>query len=480
MSNARKRYSMNFPPLMTPQTRSAGSPTLVRRSLSGNIRDTTSSFQKWRDRSFATMGVNSVVGSTIPSDIDPSSISNCKILLIGDSNVGKTAAILGYCDELMTRSQWQRQRQRQTLMKHSNYSQPNIGTNQINSIPTTSHSPINNTSSNNSLGLIQRKQKLLSRDKATSNKKRYSLNDFEELAKRRSILFQRDGSLLSPKQHSTETFLPTEDPLIVDDLADDLTDDNELIIDTRATIGVDIKTRLLNIDNRYFNCIMWDTAGQERFQNAIIPSLYKNCNGILLTYDICDFVSFQHCFTRWLPQALQNMNSRDLVGARFYLLGNKIDLYKDRKVEHEDVLRYIAHAESQHGITIFGNFEISCKWPQSIDSTFNNIILDLIENSCYEDNRSSHSPPPSPPPSHSLSHSPRQLKQSQGELETLMTNVQEEVSSSDDDASVYSASSHRSNDSNRTLRQRNPKQTIDLTNPLPAQLPDIPASSCCT
>jgi len=472
--------------MMASQTRSAGSPTLVRRSLSGNIRDTTSSFQKWRERPFTAMGVSSAVGSTVPADIDPSSISNCKILLIGDSNVGKTAAILGYCDELMTRSQWQRQRQRQTLMKHSNYSQPNIDTNQsqVSPISPTSKSPINASTSStgsNSLGLIQRKQKLLSRQNTSSNKKRYSLNDFEELAKRRSILFQRDGSLLSPKQPSMETFLPTEESrptkeaLDEDDDYDDYDSidsngDNELMIDTRATIGVDIKTRLLNIDNRYFNCIMWDTAGQERFQNAIIPSLYKNCNGVLLTYDICDFVSFKHCFTRWLPEALQNMTSKDLIGARFYLLGNKIDLYKDRQVKHDDVLRYIAHAESQHRITIFGNFEVSCKWPQSIDSTFNNIILNLIENNCYEDNQ-----PTQPPASSSHSLTPQQLQP-----QPLMINVQEEVSSSDDDASVYSASSHRSNDSNRTLRQRNPKQTIDLTNPLPAQLPEVPASGCCT
>ena len=36
-------------------------------------------------------------------------ISNLKILLLGDSNVGKTAMILSYCNELLTKSQFKSQ-----------------------------------------------------------------------------------------------------------------------------------------------------------------------------------------------------------------------------------------------------------------------------------------------------------------------------------------------------------------------------------
>ncbi|KAG0672219.1 hypothetical protein C6P45_003694 [Maudiozyma exigua] len=510
MTNARKRYSLNFQPSMmmgTPPL-SSSSNSSIRRTISGANRDSGVILQKLGELSFnsSNSGIlnanTSMSQSVIPTDIDPTTISNCKILLIGDSNVGKTATILSYCDELLTKLQWRKQNEK--VMKLTNYSQPNIE----------QKKPGLTSNTSQQLGLIQRKrQVLLSTDKTANKKKRYSLSDFEELAKRRSLLFQKDGSsLLSPRQTPIETFQTLESDISSltfndisekseEDQGDD--DDNEFVIHTRATIGVDIKTRLLNIDNRYFNCIMWDTAGQERFQNAIIPSLYKNCNGILLTYDICDFESFQHCFTHWLPEALKNMSSKDLNKARFYLIGNKLDLYQDRQVKHEDVLKYTAHAETEHGITIFGNFEVSCKWAQSIEPTFNRIILDLIEHYCYEDNHamietspqkpilqsfqsplSSLSPVPPAPPSPLLSlmndlhhRSPQGSPAKSFTTYPLYLSSDDGESQDDDDLSVYSASSHRSEDGMLSQRKTQ-RQTIDLTKP--TGTPEATNVSCCT
>lgn len=494
---------MGTPPL------SSGSNSSVRRSISGANRDSGVLLQKLGELPFnsSNSGIlnanTSMTQNGIPTDIDPTTISNCKILLIGDSNVGKTATILSYCDELLTKLQWRKQNEK--VMKLSNYSQPNIEQRKIGSTGNTSQQ----------MRLVERKkQLLLSTDKAANKKKRYSLSDFEELSKRRSLLFQKDGApLLSPRQTTIGTF-PSLDSDISNLSFNDISetseehqneehDDNEFVIQTRATIGVDIKTRLLNIDNRYFNCVMWDTAGQERFQNAIIPSLYKNCNGILLTYDICDFESFQHCFTHWLPEALKNMSSKDLKKARFYLIGNKLDLYQNRQVKHEDVLKYTAHAETEHGITIFGNFEVSCKWAQSIEPTFNRIILDLIEHNCYEDNHttietspqkhvlqslqsplSSLSPVPPAPPSPILSlmndlhrRSPTIGSPAKSFTTYPLYLSSDDESQDDDDLSIYSASSHRSEDGILSQR-RAQRQTIDLTKPI--ETPDATNASCCT
>lgn len=114
--------------------------------------------------------------------------------------------------------------------------------------------------------------KNLQKLKTIGKRKRYSLNDYEEL-------FHR-----SP---STSHQMIKEEP----DNQKDSQDPDEIVIDTKTTIGIDIKTSLINIDNRFFKVIMWDTAGQERYRNAMIPSLYKGSNGIILTYDICDRAS---------------------------------------------------------------------------------------------------------------------------------------------------------------------------------------------
>ncbi|CAR24566.1 Rab family GTPase YPT11 [Lachancea thermotolerans CBS 6340] len=274
--------------------------------------------------------------------------SSIKLLLIGDATVGKTAMILSYCNELPTRSQV-------SLFAKDSARAPS---------------------------LQARRHKRIQNLKTIEKRKRYSLNDYEELfthpAAARdapSLSEDPDAAGLSPDAP------PREDP-------------NEIIIDTRSTIGVDIRTNLVNIDHRYFKVTMWDTAGQERYRNAMIPSLYKGSHGILLSYDICSRKSFHNCLDYWLQEVL-NCCAGDKK-LRLYLVGNKIDLYKVRQVTHEDVLRLIAEAEQKHGVKIAGNFEVSCKWHQVVERTFNIIIKDLAEHGCYEDDLHRHGDSPRP------------------------------------------------------------------------------------
>ncbi|CEP62401.1 Rab family GTPase YPT11 LALA0_S05e04830g [Lachancea lanzarotensis] len=260
--------------------------------------------------------------------------SSIKLLLIGDAAVGKTAMILSYCNELPTRSQ-------ASMIKKG--SSPRIS------------------------AQVPQRNKRLQNLKTIDKRKRYSLNDYEELFN-------------NPVPHIRAPSISEDTQL--DPIKGGKTDPNEIIIDTRSTIGVDIRTNVVNIDNRYFKVTMWDTAGQERYRNAMIPSLYKGSHGVLLSYDICNKKSFEHCLDYWLEEVL-NCCSRD-QSMRIYLVGNKIDLYKVRQVAHEDVLQLIDRAEQKFGIKIAGNFEVSCKWHQVVERTFNIIIKDLVEQGCYE------------------------------------------------------------------------------------------------
>lgn len=249
----------------------------------------------------------SSVRKNIPFDVLTDS-TNIKLLLIGDAGIGKTAMILSYSNEFPTMSQ---------------------------------------------LSALPKENKKLDKMKTIEKRKRYSLNDYEEL-------FSQDRGINSEKQ-------------------------DELVIDTKTTIGIDIKSKLVNIDNRFFKVIMWDTAGQERYRNAMIPSLYKGSHGILLSYDICNFESFENCLNHWLLEAVRNIN--DIRRTRFYLIGNKIDIYKEREVNHDDVLNFINKIKSEYGINISGNFEVSCKWQNVVERTFNIVIKDLVEHGCYEDDK---------------------------------------------------------------------------------------------
>ncbi|SCU93940.1 LANO_0E05226g1_1 [Lachancea nothofagi CBS 11611] len=346
----RKRYSINFSAPASPI-----SPTVARfpsekSAGSHSARPFSARTQSARPSSAYGLGVSrseSLRNSSgksfyrIPNDdqrnvsLDSlSDFSSIKLLLIGDAAVGKTAMILSYCNELPTRSQ-------ASLVTKGNLRTPS---------------------------LESQRKKRLQHLKTIEKRKRYSLNDYEELFHNQSAV---GGAPSIMEVAEPDSMASQEDP-------------NEILIDTRSTIGVDIRTNLVNIDNRYFKVTMWDTAGQERYRNAMIPSLYKGSNGVLLSYDICNKKSFENCLDYWLEEVINCCSDDKLL--KIYLVGNKIDLYKVRQVTHEDVLRYISKAEANFGVQIAGNFEVSCKWHQVVERTFNNIIKDLVEHGCYENN----------------------------------------------------------------------------------------------
>lgn len=59
---------------------------------------------------------------------------------------------------------------------------------------------------------------------------------------------------------------------------------------------------------------------------------------------------------------------------------------KERQVTHYDVVQMVQEMQLKHGIKISGNFEVSCKWVNVVERTMNMIILDLVENGCFENN----------------------------------------------------------------------------------------------
>ena len=87
-------------------------------------------------------------------------------------------------------------------------------------------------------------------------------------------------------------------------------------------------SKKLNIRGKRVNLSIWDTAGQERF-HALGPIYYRDANGAVLVYDITDADSFTKVKT-WIKE-LRKMLGNDISLA---IAGNKIDLEKQRHVDH--------------------------------------------------------------------------------------------------------------------------------------------------
>jgi Ras-related protein Rab-8A len=67
-----------------------------------------------------------------------------------------------------------------------------------------------------------------------------------------------------------------------------------------ATIGVDFKVKMVDVEGRKIKLQIWDTAGQERFKN-ITQTYYKGAAGIILVYAINNQDSFRN-ISNWLKQ----------------------------------------------------------------------------------------------------------------------------------------------------------------------------------
>ncbi|KAI4833093.1 hypothetical protein KUCAC02_016014 [Chaenocephalus aceratus] len=89
-----------------------------------------------------------------------------------------------------------------------------------------------------------------------------------------------------------------------------------------ATIGVDFRERLLDINGERIKLQLWDTAGQERFRKSMVHHYYRNVHAVLFVYDVSRPNSFSG-LTAWIEECRQNSLGQDIPR---FLVGNKSDL----------------------------------------------------------------------------------------------------------------------------------------------------------
>ncbi|KXS18077.1 ras-domain-containing protein [Gonapodya prolifera JEL478] len=90
--------------------------------------------------------------------------------------------------------------------------------------------------------------------------------------------------------------------------------------DARATIGVDFKVKMVDVDGQRYKLTIWDTAGQERFR-TLTSSYYRGAQGVILVYDITNRESFDH-LSMWFTELETYTSSPSVVTL---VVGNKLD-----------------------------------------------------------------------------------------------------------------------------------------------------------
>ncbi|KAK6122199.1 hypothetical protein DH2020_044042 [Rehmannia glutinosa] len=99
---------------------------------------------------------------------------------------------------------------------------------------------------------------------------------------------------------------------------------------SKATIGVEFQTQVLEVDGKEVKAQVWDTAGQERFR-AVTSAYYRGAVGALVVYDITRKTTFDS-IKRWLDE----LNTHCDTTVATMLVGNKCDLENIREVSVEE------------------------------------------------------------------------------------------------------------------------------------------------
>ncbi|KAL4839710.1 hypothetical protein H8958_007412 [Nasalis larvatus] len=133
-----------------------------------------------------------------------------------------------------------------------------------------------------------------------------------------------------------------------------------------TTLQASFLTKKLNIGGKRVNLAIWDTAGQERF-HALGPIYYRDSNGAILVYDITDEDSFQKV-KNWVKE-LRKMLGNEIC---LCIVGNKIDLEKERHVSIQEAESYAESVGAKH-------YHTSAKQNKGIEELFLDLCKRMIE-----------------------------------------------------------------------------------------------------
>lgn len=99
--------------------------------------------------------------------------------------------------------------------------------------------------------------------------------------------------------------------------------------DYKVTLGMNLSTKNVNINEKLIQMAVWDTAGQSSFE-PLIPMYYRGALGAIVVYDITSRETFEGV-KKWFNDIRRFAEEIPVV-----LIGNKSDLADQRKVTFEE------------------------------------------------------------------------------------------------------------------------------------------------
>ncbi|KXN73795.1 hypothetical protein CONCODRAFT_77179 [Conidiobolus coronatus NRRL 28638] len=137
--------------------------------------------------------------------------------------------------------------------------------------------------------------------------------------------------------------------------------------ETSATIGVDFKVKMLELEGKKYKLTIWDTAGQERFR-TLTSSYYRGAQGVVLVYDVTNRDTFTS-LDNWFEELDKYCPSKDVVKM---IVGNKVDMDSTRVVSLQEGLNY---AKKRQALFI----ECSAKTKLGVQQAIEELVQKIID-----------------------------------------------------------------------------------------------------
>ncbi|KAJ8719203.1 hypothetical protein PYW07_016759 [Mythimna separata] len=133
-----------------------------------------------------------------------------------------------------------------------------------------------------------------------------------------------------------------------------------------ATIGVDYKCKVMDVNGVKVKLGIWDTAGQERYR-TLTSSFYRDAHGAILVYDVSEPKSLAK-LNEWVEELQVYSTKKNIV---CLVVGNKIDK------QNRAVTREQGQAFAQKHRMLF--IESSAKTQEGISLAFEELVQKIIE-----------------------------------------------------------------------------------------------------
>ncbi len=140
---------------------------------------------------------------------------------------------------------------------------------------------------------------------------------------------------------------------------------NEFFEFQEPTIGAAFLGKNINLNDKRYKFEIWDTAGQERYR-SLAPMYYRGAKAAVIVYDITDEDTFKGAKT-WVSE-IQKKSENCLI----LLVGNKVDLTMNRKVDIHMVKEYVDNNNLIY-------MESSAKTGLNVDKIFTTIAESIPE-----------------------------------------------------------------------------------------------------